>query len=199
MRSELWPWRENGVCGDERRDIQPHMDPVLNIRESEDSDLADLERLYPVAFPDEDLVPLLRQLLAGRSDVTSLVAEGAAGLLGHVAFSECRVEEDSQKVSLLGPLAVDPDAQRQGVGTALVQEGIRRLRSLGFAKHFVLGDPGYYSRLGFTAETAVFPPYKLPDEWAGAWQSKLLQEDAAGLEGTLTVPQPWQDKALWLP
>ena len=100
---------------------------------------------------------------------------------------------------MLAPLAVDPAVQRQGVGTALVQEGVRRLTDLGFAKLFVLGDPGYYRRHGFAAETAISPPYQLPEEWAGAWQGLPLGEGVADLAGTLRVPEPWQDKALWLP
>ncbi|MGB0627212.1 MAG: hypothetical protein ACPGQ5_11645 [Alphaproteobacteria bacterium] len=50
------------------------MSANIEIRESDPADTAAIERLYPAAFPDEDLLPLLRNLLADRDDVTSRVA-----------------------------------------------------------------------------------------------------------------------------
>ena len=55
-----------------------------------------------------------------------------------------------------------------------------------------------YSRHGFTPETAIQPPYALPKEWAGAWQS-LVPEDTQPLTGRLSVPEYWQDPVLWGP
>lgn len=61
----------------------------------------------------------------------------------------------------------------------------------------VLGDPAYYGRFGFSQENNILPPYPLPAAWASAWQSKSLIDGAATVEGPLTVPEPWQDPALW--
>jgi putative acetyltransferase len=64
----------------------------------------------------------------------------------------------------LGPVAVRTARQGQGVGSALVRQANARARELGFDIIFVLGDPGYYSRFGFSvAEAAPFPsPYAGP-------------------------------------
>ncbi len=43
------------------------------------------------------------------------------------------------------------------------------------------------------------PPYALPAEWAGAWQSLALGDDGPPATGTLHVPDPWADPVLWLP
>ncbi len=175
------------------------MDSKINIRESQLADMAALETLYPSAFPDEDLLPLIRKLLAGRNDVLSLVADGSDGVVGHVAFSTCSVSGHERHVSMLAPLAVDPAIQRQGIGAALVQEGLRRLQRKGFRQVLVLGDPGYYGRFGFLPETSVDPPYPLPQDWRGAWQSLSLGQGAVKLSGVLCVPEPWREEALWLP
>ncbi|MCG8440463.1 MAG: N-acetyltransferase [Caulobacterales bacterium] len=171
----------------------------LQIAESGAGDLAAIERLYPDAFPGEDLLPLVRGLLADPSRPLSLVAKSDGELIGHGAFTTCRVDSAPQKVALLGPLAVAADAQGRGVGAALVRAGLERLKSAGFARVFVLGDPAYYERFGFKAETSVAPPYPLPSEWLGAWRSVRLQDTAPHPKGTLQVPEIWDRRSLWLP
>ena len=64
---------------------------------------------------------------------------------------------------------------------------------------YVLGDPNYYGRSGFLAEIEVSPPYPLPAEWDGAWQSIRLGDAEPPPEGTLQAPAPWTKPELWLP
>lgn len=176
------------------------MSDTLEIRESTAGDIAPLEALYPEAFPLEDLLPLVRALLGEPAGVLSLVAATAGALAGHVMFNECGIDNHDRKVALLGPLAVAPAMQRRGVGSALVGAGLEQLKAAEFRSVYVLGDPAYYGRFGFVAEGRVKPPYALPDEWAGAWQSlELGGEGALPPQGTLAVPTPWRDRALWAP
>lgn len=79
----------------------------------------------------------------------SLVAESSDGLLGHVAFSSVRIDGVPSGWYGLGPLAVRPDRQRQGVGAALVEDGLGRMRALPAAGVVLVGEPGYYGRFGF--------------------------------------------------
>lgn len=155
--------------------------------------------MYPLAFPDEDLLPLVRDLLAEPNIVKSLVATVDNQVVGHVAFTACAVEGSDVNASLLAPLAVMPQWQRQGVGSALVNAGLRRLRDEGVVAVFVLGDPAYYSRLGFAPDGHVQPPYPLPAEWYSAWQSRYLGDTASAGTGKLAVPAQWLDPALWAP
>ena len=155
--------------------------------------------LYPRAFPDEDLVPLVRELLKVPDIAMSLTAMNDSDLAGHAIFTMCGVEGSDDKVALLGPVAVDPDFQRQGIGSHLIGEGLERMRDAGVSIVCVLGDPAYYSRLGFKPEFHVKPPYPLPPEWDGAWQSQYLDKSAAVLAGQLVVPREWRDPALWSP
>jgi len=171
----------------------------LEIRESEQDDSAAIESIYPEAFPDENLLPLVRDLLGDTAVAMSLVGTIGTKVVGHVIFTKCGVVGNSVDVSLLGPLAVAPAWQRQGIGSAIVDAGLRRLEGAGVNRVFVLGDPAYYGRLGFLPECLVEPPFPLPAEWDGAWQSQRLGESATACAGRLSVPRQWLQRALWAP
>ena len=171
----------------------------IDIRESLPNDVGSIEKLYPDAFPDEDLLPLVRELQREGSGVVSLVGMADQTLAGHVIFTTCGVVGRPEKVALLGPLAVAPAWQRQGIGSALVRAGLRRVEDAGAKQVYVLGDPGYYGRFGFEPDDSVTPPFALPEEWRGAWQSLSLRGNKPHLHGELSVPQPWRRQALWAP
>jgi putative acetyltransferase len=169
------------------------------IRASGPDDLAAIETIYAETFPDEDLLPLVRDLLHETPAILSLVATIGLSLAGHVLFTRGRVGRSGDIRALLGPLAVSPDWQRRGIGSALVRAGMDRLMQDGVCQVFVLGDPAYYGRFGFTAESSVSAPYELPPEWATAWQSLTLDTSTKPGEGKLVLPKPWMQPALWLP
>lgn len=169
----------------------------IEIRESLPDDMAAIETLYPDAFPDEDLLPLVKELLKETPVILSLVAITRTSVAGHAIFSTCSITGNTNKVALLGPLAVGTDYQRQGVGSALIRAGLQRLENDGVSTVFVLGDPAYYGRFGFARELDVMPPYRLPEEWGGAWQSINLGGSEPPDQGTLDVPQPWRQPVLW--
>lgn len=171
----------------------------MEIRESGPGDAQSLDGLYTAAFPDEDLRSLVRELLAETAGFLSLVAVADGAVAGHVAFTQCGVGQRIETVALLGPLAVAPAQQRRGIGRALVAAGLNRLRESGTRSVLVLGDPAYYSRLGFAPETRITPPYDLPDEWQDAWQSIDLGHFETEVEGRLTVPSVWRKAELWGP
>jgi len=167
------------------------------IRASGTRDRATIEALYPAAFPDEDLLPLVRDLLRDPAIAISLVAEDSSGVIGNIIFTRSSVTGNEGGAALLAPLAVAPTCQGQGIGTALVREGLRRLETEGIGLVFVLGDPAYYGRFGFRHEAFVSAPYPLPAEWADAWQSRCLGDAVARASGKLLLPDVWLDPALW--
>ncbi|MBS7697138.1 MULTISPECIES: N-acetyltransferase [unclassified Chelatococcus] len=81
----------------------------------------------------------------------SLVAEAEGVVCGHIAFSPVMVAGAEVGWHGLGPLAVLPRQQRQGIGSQLVMEGLAALRAAGSHGCVVLGDPLYYGRFGFRA------------------------------------------------
>jgi len=175
------------------------MTGVDEIRDAKFADQRAIHDLYSAAFPHEELRPLIVDLEAESSGVLSLLSTNGTGIVGHVMFTTCNLEGSTLKAALLGPLAVAPDAQRRGTGSSLVRDGLQRMACVGVSIVCVLGDPAYYRRFGFLPEERVKPPYSLPKEWIGAWQS--LRTGASHLvpEGTLLVPKPWQRRELWAP
>lgn len=171
----------------------------IALRDCAPTDLPALERLYPAAFPAEDLLPLVKDLLAARPDVLALVACRDGAVIGHVAFTLCHLAGRNESIALLAPLAVAPGWQKRGIGSALVREGLARLQRADVAMVLVLGDPAYYGRFGFTADHRVLPPYVLPAEWGGAWQALDLRGGGVDVQGTLAVPEFWHRPALWAP
>lgn len=171
----------------------------FHIRPGSAADTSALEDLYRETFPEEDLLPLLRSLLCMEPGLLSLVGLADTSVVGHVAFTRCSVEGSGTPVALLAPIAVAPAAQGQGLGGALVREGLIRLANEGVACVLVLGDPNYYSRFGFAAEARVTPPYPLAPEWRTAWQSLRLGFTHLPCEGRLCLPDAWLRQDLWAP
>lgn len=173
------------------------MSEDTDLRPGTDADVVSIETLYRSAFPEEDLVPLVRRLLQEQDGVLSLVAATSEDIVGHVIFTRCSVEPEARTVALLGPLCSAPSLQRQGIGSRLVRAGLEHLEAWQAVQVLVLGDPGYYGRFGFLPRCPIAPPYELPQDWAAAWQFLDLDSGKAPRTGRLLVPPPWQDSMLW--
>jgi putative acetyltransferase len=85
----------------------------------------------------------------------SLVAEEEGKVVGHIAFSPATVDGRDIDWFALGPLAVAPDRQRQGIGKALVRAGLKRLRTEGGKGCIVLGSTTYYPLFGFRRDARL--------------------------------------------
>jgi putative acetyltransferase len=103
---------------------------------------------------EADLVDRLR---ADGDLLLSLVAEDGARVVGHCGFSRLTVHSMGQvaRAVSLGPVAVWPDEQGNGIGQMMIRDGFARLIHARETLLFVLGDPNYYSRFGFDAGAAA--------------------------------------------
>lgn len=106
---------------------------------------------------------IVRELRAAGTLAVSLVAERGNKVVGHVAFSPVTIGSDAQHWYGLGPLAVEPGLQSQGIGAALVRAGLAQLRKLSAAGCVVLGEPAYYRRFGFKVVPGLFYPGPPPE------------------------------------
>jgi putative acetyltransferase len=79
----------------------------------------------------------------------SLVAEVDGNVVGHIAFSPVTISDGSLNWYGLGPISVSPEYQKQGIGKALVNEGLSLLKDMGGQGCALVGDPNYYKRFGF--------------------------------------------------
>lgn len=94
-----------------------------------------------------------------------LVAEAEGRVVGHILFSRLPIDTADKTIAAapLAPLAVLPEWQGRGIGSALARHGLDRCRERQVAAVVVLGDPSYYGRFGFRAETAA----RLHSPWSG--------------------------------
>jgi putative acetyltransferase len=86
----------------------------------------------------------------------SLVAEVDGSVVGHIAFSPLTISDGTPNWYGLGPVSVLPDYQRQGVGKALMEQGLSRLRSMGARGCCLVGHPDYYRKFGFRNAPELF-------------------------------------------
>lgn len=126
------------------------------IRGETAGDVAAIRQVICSAFGCDDEADLVDRLRADGDLILSLVAEQDGRILGHVAFSRLSITNDSHVTPgvSLAPVAVLPEMQRKGAGRALIEAGHDQLRRAGESVVFVLGDPAYYSRFGYSIEGA---------------------------------------------
>jgi len=135
------------------------------IRDEQAADLPVLDTLITTAFETnpyscQNEAQIVTALRADGQLTLSLVAEDQGQVVGHIAFSPIGIEGQNPGQDLgwysLGPLAVIPERQRQGIGRALVTAGLERLQALGAAGVFLVGDQGYYGQFGFRSHYQLF-------------------------------------------
>lgn len=140
--------------------------PVVRPEVSSDHDA--VRRLNEAAFKQPDEAKLVDALRENVTPLISLVAELDDCLTGHILFSPVTVESDDTSWMALGlaPMAVAPDQQKQGIGSALIRAGLDACRALHEHVIFVLGYPEYYPRFGFVSASplGLRCEYDVPDE-----------------------------------
>jgi putative acetyltransferase len=92
---------------------------------------------------------IIQALRAARVLTLSLVAEVDGCVVGHIAISPVVISDGTKNWYGVGPLSVLPEYQRRGIGKALMQEGLSRLKKLGGKGCCLVGHPDYYKKFGF--------------------------------------------------
>jgi putative acetyltransferase len=129
------------------------MDKVL-IRSETSADVGAIAEVTVAAFKtlvisNQTEHFIIAALRAAKALAISLVAEVDGRVVGHIAFSPVTISDGSSDWYGLGPVSVLPEYQRRGIGSALIQEGLSRLKKLGARGCCLVGHPGYYGRFGF--------------------------------------------------
>lgn len=139
----------------------------MHIRPEQPADIPGIRAVNLTAFDTSTEADLVDALREQAEPIVSLVAEDADAVVGHILFSPVTLlAHRDLRIMGLAPMAVAPARQRQGIGTALVHEGLERCRRLGFGAVIVLGHAEYYPRFGFTPAShfGVSCEYDVPDE-----------------------------------
>ncbi len=136
------------------------IDPAMVIRDEATSDVDAITEVTVAAFEALEISNKTEQFIimalrAADALTVSLVGELDGRVIGHVAFSPVTISDGTQNWYGLGPVSVLPMHQRKGIGTALIREGLSRLKDLHAAGCCVVGHPDYYRKFGFENPTAL--------------------------------------------
>jgi putative acetyltransferase len=148
------------------------------------ADIPSIHEVVLTAFGRDAEANLVDALRRSNSLTLSVVAELEARVVGHIGYSPI-VIGDGHEALALAPLAVVPDFQCQGIGTALVRWSLEECRRQGHRLVIVLGEPGYYGRFGFSPAAAshIECPFPVPSE--AFMMLELVPNSAVGCRGVV--------------
>ncbi len=157
------------------------------IRPEELHDETAIREVNQLAFGQEAEGALVDALREAGAVLCSLVAEDDGRIVGHILFSPATLEDGPRRweVAALGPVAVHPEHQRRGIGSALILAGLDICRVRGYDVAILLGHPAYYPRFGFrpAAPLGIRWEHDAPEE---AFMVMELQAGAlAGRQGII--------------
>lgn len=130
------------------------MNTYIKIRNETEADIGIIAEVTVAAFKTLEISQhtesyIIEALREAHALTVSLVAEVEGRVVGHIAFSPVTFTDGTPHWYGLGPVSVLPEYQRRGVGQALIEEGLSRLRSLGAKGCCLVGHPEYYRKFGF--------------------------------------------------
>jgi putative acetyltransferase len=129
------------------RRVEEYIPDVLEIRPERPDDAESIREVNDLAFGRPQEGRLVEALRANEGVLLSLVAVRDSRLVGHILYSPVHI---GSVVGVgLGPMAVLPECQRQGIGGELIRAGIQRIADAGHPFVVVLGYPEFYGRFGF--------------------------------------------------
>ncbi len=168
---------------------------MIVIRDERSSDVVPRERLLDACFGDSRFTKTSARLREGRLPALALVAERDGRLVGTVRLWHVTLGPGRAGL-MLGPLAVDPSLQGEGLGGRLMREAIARARALGHGAIVLVGDAPYYARFGFRPE--LTEGLWLPGPYErGRFQALELAQGAMtgarGLVQATGMPEPEPD------
>jgi putative acetyltransferase len=165
---------------------------TIRIRREQPGDEAAIANLTTAAFgqPDESqIVDAIRR--AGRPAISLVAIEGAE-VVGHILFTAVQLEPVRAGIEMMGlaPMAVTPDRQRRGIGSALVREGLRQCARAGAGAVIVVGHPEFYPRFGFRPGSSFGLRCEYPVPVGVFMAVELVPGALEGLGGLVTyVPE----------
>jgi putative acetyltransferase len=130
------------------------MDTKIIIRNEAETDRDAIREVTAAAFKTLEISNHTEQFIidalrANNVLAVSLVAELDGSVIGHIAFSPIAMSDGTRNWYGLGPVSVLPAYQRQGIGKALIREGLSRLKQMNARGCCLVGHPDYYRKFGF--------------------------------------------------
>lgn len=163
-----------------------HNGSVLEIRAETQKDRKAVSKVLEHAFDGPDEAGLVERLRPLDERFISMVAEQEAKVVAHILFSPVTV--GTNKAIALGPVAVLPNYQRQGIGSQLIHAGLDSCRTKGERAVFVLGHPTYYPRFGFELAAPKGLFFMPPDTDAAFFVLDLVPGASQAMAGKVNYP-----------
>ncbi|UCH88077.1 MAG: N-acetyltransferase [Thermoplasmata archaeon] len=170
---------------------------MVTIRPENDFDFKDIRLVNTVAFGQKneaDLVDALRETDNYIKEL-SFVAELEGRVVGHILFSKIEIQTESGMVPALSlaPMAVRPEYQGQGIGSKLIEHGLRECEQRGHKIIVVIGHPEYYIRFGFgqAKPRGLDVTFDVPDE--AFMVIELVAGALKGAKGTVKFPKEFDE------
>lgn len=164
----------------------------MNIRFEQPGDIEKIRNVHLEAFETGTEANLVDSLRNTGVELISLVAEENAEVIGRILFSPVTMDGDT-KIMGLAPMAVLPTCQRKGVGTQLINGGLKACEKAGYRAVVVLGHSDYYPRFGFVPSVnfGIKSEYDVLPE---VFMVKELQKGALkGISGTVKYHQVFNE------
>jgi putative acetyltransferase len=147
-----------------------------------------------LAFGQENEANLIAEIRKSKRYIPelSLVAEVDTNIVGHILLSyiDLIIEESTGILPVLGlaPIAVLPQFQKQGIGSALIQAGLQKSDEMGEIMVIVLGYPAFYNRFGFVSSLVyeIESPFEVP---ADVFMVKPLKNYLPKYKGKIVYPE----------
>lgn len=138
------------------------MNQNVKLRSETDADVSAITEVTAAAFKTLEISNhteqfIIAALRAANALTVSLVAEVDGRVIGHIAFSPVSISDGTRNWYGLGPVSVLPEYQRQGIGKALIQEGLSRLKEMNAQGCCLVGHPDYYRKFGFKNMPGLVP------------------------------------------
>lgn len=171
---------------------------MINIRTEQLTDAESVFHIHYEAFGErEDESRMTERVRASEGyipELSLIATEDNGSLVGHALFSKAEVvhEDLRYEVIVLAPIAVKPSHQKQGIGGALIREGLRLAAKRGNSHVFLIGHPSYYPKFGFEpARPHGFDlkQFEVPDE---VFMVKILCQNSR-IKGELSYSQAFFD------
>ncbi len=142
----------------------------MQIRSEQPADYQGISETILQAFEQDNEVRLVQEIRKSDRYIPnlSLVAEVDGVIVAHILFSYIDLVNDvTYKVLGLAPLAVRSQFQNQGIGSALVREGLTRANAMGESMAIVLGHRQFYPRFGFKPSVGygIESPFPVPEDY----------------------------------
>jgi len=138
------------------------------IRNERIDDIKSIWLINSQSFETDAEANLVDNLRASGIPFISLVAETNNKLAGHILFTPVKLvgAKKGIKIAGLAPMAVLPDFQNNGIGSKLVEDGLKQCEDEGYEAVVVLGHPNYYPKFGFipSVKYGIKSEYDVPDE-----------------------------------